>query len=114
MLGSIPVDKQRLKFEAMKFEKLTPGMVVYDVHRHRLGNTTISTVGVWKVRIVSVEPETRRVVASWNGNPAKTFYFGDVTKWREKEPMLIRGALGNARLANRDELKAARAAVGAA
>ena len=99
----------------MKFEKLKPDMVVYDVHRHKLGNTTMSTVGVWKVRIVSVDNESKRVTASWNGNPAKTFFYGDVMKWREKEPMLILGAFGGARLATRDELKAARApAVGAA
>ena len=94
----------------MKFEKLQPGMVVYDVHRHKMGNTTISTVGVWRVRIVSVDHERQRVTASWNGNPARTFYPRDVAKWREKEPLLVRGALGVARLATREEQKAARAA----
>ena len=92
----------------MKFEKLTPGLVVYDVHRHKLGNTTMSTVGVWKVHIVSVDHEAKRVTASWNGNPAKTFFYGDAMKWREKKPLLIRGAFGRARLATREELKAAR------
>ena len=93
----------------MKFEKLEAGMVVYDVHRHKLGNTTMSTIGVWRVCIVSVDRETRRVQASWNNNPPKTFYPRDVAKWREKEPMLIRGALGSVRLATREELKAASA-----
>lgn len=93
----------------MKFEKLEAGMVVYDVHRHKLGNTTMSTVGVWRVCIVSVDREERRVQASWNSNPPKTFYPCEVEKWREKEPMLIRGAFGSARLATREELKAARA-----
>lgn len=93
----------------MKFEKLKPGMVVYDVHRHKLGNTTMSTVGVWKIRIVSVDHEAKRVTASWNGNAAKTFYYWEVEKWREKEPLLIRGAFGSARLATREEQKAARA-----
>jgi hypothetical protein len=88
----------------MKFEKLQPGMVVYDVHRHKMGNTTASTVGVWRVLIVSVDS------ASWNGNPAKKFFYVDAEKWREKEPLLIRGAFGRARLATREELKAARAA----
>ena len=93
----------------MKLEKLEAGMEVYDCHRHKLGNTTMSTVGVWRVRIVSVDRETQRVQASWNGNAPKTFYPRDVAKWREKEPMLIRGACGSARLATREELKAARA-----
>ena len=90
----------------MKFEKLKPGMVVYDVHRHKMGNTTMSTVGVWTVRIESVDHEAKRVVASWNGNRAKTFFYGDAMKWREKEPVLIRGVFGSARLATREELKA--------
>ena len=99
----------------MKFEKLAPGMVVYDVHRHKLGNTTISTVGVWTVRIVSVDHNTKRVMASWNGNRAKMFFDGEVSKWREKEPLLIRGAFGSARLATRKELNDARMpAIGAA
>jgi hypothetical protein len=93
----------------MKFEKLKPGMVVYDVHRHKHGNTTMSTVGVWTVRIVSVDHEAKRVTASWNGNSPKNFYYGEATKWREKEPLLIRGAFGTKRLATREELKAARA-----
>jgi hypothetical protein len=93
----------------VKFEKLQPGMTVYDVHRHKLGSTTMNTVGVWKVRIVSVDNETKRVTASWNGNPVKTFFYGDVMKWREKEPLLIHGVFGSKRLATREELKAARA-----
>jgi len=94
----------------MKFEKLAPEMVVYDLHRHKLGNTAMTTMGLWKVRIISVDHDTKRVTASWNGNAAKTFFYGDVMKWREKEPMLIRGAFGRARLATRKELKSAQAA----
>ena len=92
----------------MKLEKLKPGMVVYDVGRSKMGNTTIRTVGVWRVRIVSVDMDTRRVMASWNSNPPKTFYPREVAKWREKEPLLIRSAFGRARLATREEIKAFR------
>jgi hypothetical protein len=94
----------------MKFEKLKPGMVVYDVVRRRMGNTTISTVAVWSVYIVSVDAEKRQVMASWNGNPPRTFGEHGIKKWRKKEPMLIRGALGSARLATREEIKAAKLA----
>lgn len=99
----------------MRFEKLRPGMTVYDVHRRKMGNTTMSTVGLWRVLIVSVDHEAKRLTASWNGNPARTFYPKDVAKWREKEPPLISASFCGARLAMREELKAARAlAVGAA
>lgn len=56
----------------MKIEKLHPTMVVYDVGRHKMGNTTISTVCVWSVLIVSVDVEARTVVASWNSNPGES------------------------------------------
>jgi|GEM_PF-1022030 len=94
----------------MKFEKLKPGMVVYDVGRHKMGNTTMSTVAVWSVRIISVDTEKRRVEASWNGNRPKVCYEYEAKKWREKEPMLIRSPMGYARLATREEIKAAKLA----
>jgi hypothetical protein len=99
---------QRKDTEEMKFENLKPGMLVYDVGRSKMGNTTLSTVGVWRVRIESVDVEARRVTASWNSNPPKTFYPREVAKWREKEPLLIRGSFGRARLATREEMKRAR------
>jgi len=94
----------------MKFEKLKPGMTVYDVGRHKMGNTTISTVAVWPVRIVSVDAEKRTVDASWNGNRARTYHEYECKKWREEKPLLIEGAFGNKRLATREEIAAAKAA----
>ena len=96
----------------MKFEKLKPDMTVYDVGRHKMGNTTLSTVAVWSVRVMEVDTERRRVVASWNTNSPRTFYERDVTRWREKQPMLMCTMMGGKRLATRDEQKAARSAVG--
>ena len=48
----------------MKFEKIKPGMFVYDVGRQRLGNTTLSTVVVWGVNIVSVDAENAQSMPS--------------------------------------------------
>lgn len=98
----------------MKFEKLHPGMTVYSVGRHKMGNTTRSTVAVWTVRVLEVDAERRRVVASWNTNTPRTFYERDVAKWREKPPMLVGTIAGGKRLATREEQKAARASVGVA
>lgn len=94
----------------MKFEKLQPGMTVYDVGRTTMGNTTIKTVSVWGVLILSVNAEKRTVEASWNGNPGRTFYEGSWSKWRANRPMLIRGLSGRHRLATREEIAAAKAA----
>ena len=94
----------------MKIENLKAGGSVYDVGRRIMGNTTISTVSVWRVRIVSVDVADGVVVAEWNGNPAKRYYQRDWSKWRASEPMLIEGMWGRRRLATREEIKAARAA----
>ncbi len=83
-------------------------MVVYDVHSEKMGNTTMSTMGIWNVRIVSVDADTRSCMASWNGNPAKRFYAHNIKKWREKKPLLIDTGLG-CRLATSEEIQAAKA-----
>lgn len=93
----------------MKIEKLKPGMHLYSVGRYGMGNTTMSSVGVWGVHVVSVDVERGTVEASWNGNPVRKFYSSEWSKWREKEPLLIQSAFGAARLATRDEIKAAKA-----
>lgn len=94
----------------MKLEKLQPGMTVYDVGRTKMGNTTLSTVSVWGVHVVSVDANKKTVVARWNGNAERTYYPGTWSKWREKRPMLIRTGMGAHRLANREEIAAAKAA----
>lgn len=93
----------------MKFEKLKPGMVVYDVGSGRLGNTTLRTVRVWEVKIISVDETRREVTASWNTNTPRTYTERSYKQWREKRPMLVGTLMGGYRLANREEIKAARA-----
>ena len=41
---------------------------------------------VWPGEIISVDPETRTVVASWNGNKPKTTPERWVTKYRARRP----------------------------
>lgn len=93
----------------MKFEKLKPGMILYDVGRTKMGNTTMTTVSVWSVRVISVDAQKRTALCSWNGNTARTFSQDRLAKLREKSPLLVRSGLGW-RLANREELKAAKLA----
>ena len=58
---------------AIKFDKIEPGMVLLDIHREKMGNTTMSEWGLWKVRVISVDPENRTALVSWNSNPAQTW-----------------------------------------
>jgi hypothetical protein len=89
----------------MKFEKLKPGMTVYDVGRQKMGNTTSTTVAVWSVRVIEVDAEKRQVLAAWNMNKPRIFYEREVKKWRETKPMLIGTVVGGQRLATREEQK---------
>lgn len=88
----------------MKFEKLEVGMVVYDVHSYRMGNTSVRSIGVWPVRIKEIDHEKRRVLASWNGNTPSWLYQCDIAKLKEKEPILIRTSFGSMRRPTREEL----------
>ena len=85
--------------------KLTPGMTVYDVSRQKMGNTNMSTVVVWRVTIISVDTERKRVTASWNGNAPRVYGERVAKSWRVKEPVLVKSGWGH-RLATRAELKA--------
>jgi len=92
----------------MKLEKLQPGMVVYDVHSTRMGNTTLRTLGVWLIRIVSIDADRRTCVASWNGNTPRTYYESEISKWKAEEPYLVRSGMGYLRRPTREEAKAHR------
>jgi hypothetical protein len=89
----------------MDISKLKPGMTVYDVHRRKMGNTNMSTVGVWTVLIVAVDPDGRWVEAKWNGNAQRRYFSSSVKSWRLNKPVLVKSGFGH-RLASRAELKA--------
>ena len=61
---------------AIKFEKIQPGMTLYDRHSHRLGNTTLRTIGEWRVDVLEVNTDARSALVSWNGNRAETWHAG--------------------------------------
>lgn len=93
----------------MKLEKMKPGMVVYDCHSYKMGNTNMRSLGIWTVKIISVNLEKRTVNASWNHNGEKTYYQGDYKKWTEKKPTLIKEGL-RWRKMTKEEKAAAKAA----
>ena len=87
-------------------EKLSPGMEVYDVHSEQAGNTTMRRIGVWPVRIVSVDVERGVVTAHWNGNPARSFYARrGKFPWRKDEPIMVQSSRFTMRIETREEKK---------
>lgn len=83
----------------MKLSSLKPGMVVYDVQRHRMGNTTVMTHSVYKVQVLEVNDN--HIVASWNGNSPTKYFEGGVARLKKNEPVMIRSAMGYSRPATR-------------
>lgn len=91
---------------AIKFEKLKEGMTLWTVSKHKMGNTTISTVSVHAVKIISVDEHERSFVYSWNGNSPQQGREWQLKQFKIKEPILIRSRMGYARLATRAEIAA--------
>jgi hypothetical protein len=67
--------------------RIVEGQTLFTVTREKMGNTTITRNAVHAVRVISVDREARKVVASWNGNPARTFYEAQFSKWKVKRPV---------------------------
>lgn len=88
----------------MKFESIKEGGRYYMTKRQKMGNTTMSSIAVFSVLVESVNTEKRTVLASWNGNPARTFYERDFSKWRLTKPVLV-GSMSK-RIATRAEIAA--------
>lgn len=61
---------------AIKFEKIVAGMRLYDRHKHRMGNTTINTIGEWDVKVIEVHAAERCATVSWNGNRPEQWFEG--------------------------------------
>jgi len=75
---------------AIKFEKIKEGMTLWDVKKttgvRQLAGCRGSKWLVWPVYIKKVDPETRRVLVSWNGNQNRWWHEARVTQLRSKKP----------------------------
>ena len=92
------------------FKNIKPGQILFTVSRHRMGNTTASTISVHRVSVVSVDEEAQTVTASWNGNRARVYFRGEYSAWKVSEPVTVPtwGGMGK-RLATREEKTALKA-----
>jgi hypothetical protein len=81
----------------MKFDKIIPNMVLYDVHSYRMGNTCLRSVGVWTVVIKSIDKDKRKAVVSWNGNSPEVWSERELVRLKSSAPFLIRTSIGRCR-----------------
>lgn len=95
----------------MKYESIYAGQTLYNVVRRKLGNTALVTIVVEEVKIISMNSVEETVQAKVNGNPARTFHAVGYSKWRKSKPLLIAVGFGQHRLANREEIAAAKVSV---
>jgi hypothetical protein len=101
----------------MNIKNLQPGQTVWNVQRQKMGNTTISTVAIFPVRIVEVHPReegsmhSEYVLASWNGNRPERFYSRTIRSWKKTKPETVNTGFDGyrRRLATREEAKVIRA-----
>jgi len=71
---------------AIKFEKIQPGMTLWDVRKSSGLARFRSKWDIWSVYVKEVDPDKRQVLASWNSNPAEWMYERRVCKYRANRP----------------------------
>jgi hypothetical protein len=78
---------------AINPELVKAGDVLYDVHKYKMGNTTMRATGCWDVRVLEViqpeEGDRRRLPTfrvSWNGNPPRIYGWNQIRKLRRSRP----------------------------
>lgn len=76
------------------FDRIKPGDTLYDCHRTKMGNTTMSRMGCWEVKVIEVDTENRRALCSWNTNKPEWWYERRLSKLRrtpiESKPSIFR------------------------
>jgi hypothetical protein len=66
--------------------RITVGQTLYTVSRQGMGNTTLTRLAVHPVTVREIDPVKRRVLASWNYNPAEWYSERQVARWKAKKP----------------------------
>lgn len=77
----------------IEFDTLKVGEVLFDVHRQKMGNTTMSQLGWWTVKVVSLHPSDDpktpwnwHAMCSWNGNAPRLYTRSMLQRLRRKLP----------------------------
>lgn len=72
--------------QMVAFDTIKAGDILYDCHRTKMGNTTMSRMGVWEVRILEIDIERYRALCSWNGNAPQWWRQDKLYKLRRNKP----------------------------
>lgn len=64
------------------FSSIKDGDILWDCHKTRQGNTNISKMGSWPVKILEIYAANRAVKVSWNYNSPKMYGERDIKRLR--------------------------------
>ena len=66
--------------------RIKPGDVLWDAHKERMGNTRMTRLGCWPVKVIEVDLENRKALCSWNGNTPEWYRERRLSKLRRSKP----------------------------
>lgn len=69
------------------FDRIKAGDTLYDVHRVKCGNTTMSREPCFTVYVISVDKANRTAMCSWNSNGAQRYNERKLKRLRRSKPM---------------------------
>ncbi len=58
------------------------GDVLWDSRREKMGNTTMSRLSSWPVRVISIDHEKGEAICSWNYNTPERYFKRSVERLR--------------------------------
>lgn len=64
------------------FNAIKPGDVLWDCHMVKMGNTTMSRMACFQVKVISVDLDKRCAMCSWNYNPTQRWSEGRLKRLR--------------------------------
>jgi hypothetical protein len=64
------------------FNSIKAGDVLYDCHKQKMGNTTMTRMATFKVKVIEVDAANRKALCSWNGNAPRWYNERDIKKLR--------------------------------
>jgi len=70
----------------IKFEKIKPGMTLWDVRKATIYTVRRSKWDIWPVLVKEIDIENRRVLALWNYNEPEWMRERRITKYRANRP----------------------------
>jgi hypothetical protein len=76
------VQPHQLENTMTAFSALKIGDVLYDSHRQKMGNTTMSRMTTWEVKVLEIDIVAQKALCSWNGNKPSWWYSRQIARLR--------------------------------